>query len=226
MKNKIALSLLFAGITFQIMAQQKPWKPLGPFSIHKTVGSVEAPGLGVMRSLDVSIKNPNMIVMGGMSSGIWRSTDKGSTWKNVTLNLPVENVKKIEIAPSNSQVVYAATTMGILKSQNNGATWKFTSLNMLAQWTDKGGREWSDDNTLLSISPTNSNVVIASNTDTVYKTIDGGASWKPLLNDFNTQFIEFHPTKENIIYIGGTYKKSEIYFSFTALLMQATHLKK
>jgi hypothetical protein len=102
--------------------------------------------------------------------------------------------------------------MGILKSQNNGATWKFTSLNMLAQWTDKGGREWSDDNTLLSISPTNSNVVIASNTDTVYKTIDGGASWKPLLNDFNTQFIEFHPTKENIIYIGGTYKKKRNLF--------------
>jgi photosystem II stability/assembly factor-like uncharacterized protein len=215
MKNRIALCLVFAGITVQAIAQQKAWKPLGPFSIHKTVGSVEAPGLGVMRSLDVSVKNPNMIIMGGMSSGIWRSTDKGNTWKNVTLNLPVENVKKIEIAPSNNQIIYAATTMGILKSMDNGATWKFTNLNLQAQWMAKGGRQWSDDNTLLSVSPTNANVVIASNTDTVYKTTDGGASWKPLLNDFNTQFIEFHPTKENIVYIGGAYKKKRnLYFIY------------
>ena len=75
MKNKIILCLLFAGITANALSQLKNWKPLGPFSIHKTVGSVEAPGLGVMRSLDVSVKNPNMVLMGGMSSGIWRTAD-------------------------------------------------------------------------------------------------------------------------------------------------------
>lgn len=207
MKNKIALCALLVLILSEAGGQNKSWKPLGPFSIHKTVGSVEAPGLGVMRSLDVSVKNPSMILMGGMSSGIWRTTDKGKTWKNVTLHLPVENVKKIEMAPSNNMVVYAATTVGILKSIDNGASWKFTNLNMLKQLAATGGPQWSDDNTLLSVSATNPNVVIASNTDTVYKTTDGGKSWKPLLNGFNTQFIEFHPTKENIIYIGGAYKK-------------------
>ena len=43
-------------------------KPLGPFCIHKTVGLVEASGLGVMRSLDVSVKNPDMILISGMSN--------------------------------------------------------------------------------------------------------------------------------------------------------------
>jgi len=196
----------------QAIAQPGSWKPLGPFSIHKTVGSVEAPGLGVMRSLDVSVKNPNMVLMGGMSSGIWRTVDKGKTWKNVTLDLPVENVKKIQIAASNNNIVYAATTVGILKSLDNGATWAFTSLNMLAQLEAKGGPRWSDDNTLVSVSPSNPNVVIASNTDTVFKTTDGGKNWKPLLVGFNTQFIEFHPAKENIIYIGGAYRKKRNQF--------------
>ncbi len=212
MRNRLALCILIVGIITQTFAQSKSWKPLGPFSIHKTVGSVEAPGLGVMRSLDVTIKNPNMVLMGGMSSGIWRTTDKGKNWKNVSLSLPVENVKKIQIAASNNNMVYAATTVGILKSMDNGATWKFTNLNMLQHLAAKGGPEWSDDNTLLSVSPTNPNVVIASNTDTVYKTTDGGINWKPVLEGFNTQFIEFHPAKDNIIYIGGAYKKKRNLF--------------
>lgn len=207
MKSKIILCLMLVSIAGQSLSQLKNWKPLGPFSIHKTVGSVEAPGLGVMRSLEVTLKNPNMVLMGGMSSGIWRTVDKGNTWKNVTIDLPVENVKKIEIAPSNNNIVYAATTVGILKSIDNGATWKFTELNMLTSLAAKGGPRWSDDNTLLSVSPSNPDVVIASNSDTVFKTTDGGKTWKPLLNDFRTQFIEFHPTKENIIYVGGAYSK-------------------
>ena len=209
MKNIPVLFLLTLCINNKIKSQNKSWKALGPFSIHKTIGSVEAPGLGVMRSLDVSAKNPNIVLMGGMSSGIWRTTDKGKTWKNVTLNLPVENVKKIQIACSNNNIVYAATTMGIIKSADNGNTWKFTALNLLKH---PGAQHWSDDNTLLSVSPTNSNVVIASNTDTVYKTTDGGNNWLPILASFNTQFIEFHPTKENIIYLGGAYKKNRNLF--------------
>lgn len=208
MKNKLALCLLCTGMMLQSIGQPKNWKALGPFSVHKTVGSVEAPGLGVMRSLDVTLKNPNMVLMGGMSSGIWRTTDKGNTWKNVTLDLPVENVKKIVIAAANNNIVYAATTVGIIKSVDNGATWKFTALNMLAQLAAKGGPRWSDDNTLLSVSPTNPNVVVASNSDTLFKTTDGGNTWKPLLTGFRTQFIEFHPLKENIIYVGGAYAKN------------------
>jgi photosystem II stability/assembly factor-like uncharacterized protein len=212
MKNRLALFVLFIGTICPAIAQTKNWKPLGPFSIHKTVGSVEAPGLGVMRSLDVSLNNPNMVLMGGMGSGIWRTTDKGETWKNVTLDLPVENVKKIQIAHSNNKIVYAATTVGILKSLDNGVSWKFTNLNMLDELNAKGKAQWSDDTTLLSVSPTNPNVVIASNTDTVYKTTDGGVSWKPILEGFGAQFIEFHPTNENIVYLGGSYRKSKQLF--------------
>ena len=58
MKKYIIAAAVFC--TSFVNAQNKvtAWKSLGPFSIHKTVGSVEAPGLGVMRSLDVSVKNP------------------------------------------------------------------------------------------------------------------------------------------------------------------------
>jgi hypothetical protein len=126
---------LLAFFLFSVSAlfSQNPkaiWKPLGSFTIHKQTGDYHAPGLGVMRTVDVSAKNPNRIIMGGMSSGVWLSNDKGATWKNVTASLPVENIKKIEIAPSDNKIVYAATTVGIIKSVDGGSNWQFTSLNM------------------------------------------------------------------------------------------------
>jgi photosystem II stability/assembly factor-like uncharacterized protein len=161
--------------------------------------------LGVFRTVDVSAKNPNRILMGGMGSGVWLSNDKGITWKNVTALLPVENVKKLQIAPSDNNVVYAATTVGIIKSVDGGTNWQFTSLNM----KDKlpCNERWSDDGTLLSISPKNTNVVIAAAKDSLYKTNDGGKKWDAVLTGFITQFIEFHPVNDKIVYAGGAYKK-------------------
>ena len=189
--------------------QQVPqWKPLGPFYIHKQTGETSAPGLGVFRTVDVSAKDPSRILIGGMSSGVWLSEDKGKSWKNVTLNLPVENVKKLEISASDNKIVYAATTVGVIKSTDAGRTWKFTTLNLLAKLPCPDREKWSDDRTLLSVSPKDPNTVIASAADTIYKTTDGGKTWKNILADFQTQYIFYHPTKAQIVYLGGAYKKA------------------
>ena len=208
--KKIIFSFLIT--TSSTLFAQNPnavWKPLGPFHINKQVGETSAPGLGVMRTIDVSAKNPSKILMGGMSSGVWLSNDKGITWKNVSASLPVENVKKIQIAASNNNIVYAATTAGIIKSIDGGNNWQFTSLNIKDKLPCSEWQKWSDDRTLLSVSPQNANTVVASGNDTLYKTTDGGKTWNAVLPGFATQFIEFHPLNEKIIYAGGAYKKDK-----------------
>ncbi|MGV3764552.1 MAG: hypothetical protein ACO1NW_00415 [Chitinophagaceae bacterium] len=199
---------LLAACAGQLSAQTiSKWKPLGPFSIHKQTGEPGAPGLGVFRSIDIHPSRPQSILMGGMTSGIWLSENKGKSWSNVTAGLPVENIKKIQFARSNAQIVYAASTVGILRSADAGKTWAFTALNILHKLPCANREKWNDDRTLLSVSPTQPNTVVASNPDTVFQTRNGGNSWQAVLPGFLSQFIEYHPTNASIIYVGGAYAK-------------------
>ncbi|ULQ55477.1 hypothetical protein KJS94_12570 [Flavihumibacter rivuli] len=206
-RHFLTLALLLAGQALTAQLKQSPWKPLGPFSIHKTTGETGAPGLGVMRSIDVHPSQPNRLIMGGMSSGIWLSKDKGKSWRNTSLDLPVENVKKIQIAASNPAIVYAATTVGIIKSTDGGEHWAFTQLNLLHKLPCADREKWNDDRTLLSVAPANPQQVVATAGDTLYQTLDGGTAWTAVLPGWQAQFIEFHPTNNRIVYTGGAYKK-------------------
>ena len=46
------------------------WKEAGPYDVG-----------GRTRALAVDVKNPNTIIAGGITGGIWKSTNKGVTWE-------------------------------------------------------------------------------------------------------------------------------------------------
>lgn len=212
-KFKLIVSLLLLTISSFAQLKHENWRALGPFSIHKSTGETSAPGLGVYRTIDIHPTKPDHILIGGMSSGIWLSTDKGITWKCVTAELPVENVKKIQIAPSNPKIVYAASTVGILKSENGGLNWKFTSLNILQKLPCPDRLKLNDDRTLLTVSPRNENELIAAVNDSLFKSVDGGLNWNLIKPDWLCQFLEYHPSSGEIIYSGGANKKTPNAFS-------------
>ena len=77
---------------------------------------------------------PWMLVSGGLSGGIYRSTDGGSTWKKLTDGLPEGPVGRIglAVAPSNTKHLYALVEAkkGILWDSNDfGDHWKEVSNN-------------------------------------------------------------------------------------------------
>ncbi len=67
---------------------------------------------------------PWMLISGGTNSGVYRSTDGGSTWKKLTEGLPKGMIGRIglAIAPSNPDHVYA------LLQAKEGALWDSTDL--------------------------------------------------------------------------------------------------
>lgn len=78
--------------------------------------------------------NPATIYAGGQN--LWKSTDGGSTWVNLTKVLPssdpfnYDDVSAMAVAPSNSQVIYSGWNSGKLQmSTNGGATWRTISPN-------------------------------------------------------------------------------------------------
>ncbi len=77
---------------------------------------------------------------GGPGGGIWKSTDGGDTWKQLTGNgLPAPPIGKVglAIAPSNPDVVYALIETGhpnrgvLWRSSDGGETWRLMSTNRL-----------------------------------------------------------------------------------------------
>ena len=146
--------------------------------------------------LTINPSNPNIIYaamwqrikypFGGMrcgaGSGIYKSTDGGTTWAQLTNGLPASNVNTgrigIDISPTNPNIIYASystTTAnifdGIYKTINGGTSWSRvdnigTDIN--------NGYGWYFGN--LRVDPTNSNIVYALGLN-IWQTTDGGTNW-------------------------------------------------
>jgi photosystem II stability/assembly factor-like uncharacterized protein len=110
----------------------------------------------------------------GPGGGIFKSTDGGTTWKEISEGIPVENRGRIGIAvaPTNRNRVYAmvdAKEGGLFVSNDAGATWTKASKDERV-W----GRGWYFSK--VAADPKNADIVYASNTS-VYRSTDAGKTW-------------------------------------------------
>ncbi|MCL4706969.1 hypothetical protein KJ068_17510 [bacterium] len=180
------------------------WTSLGPTSWVLTSNSV-APGLGRIIAIAFHPTDANTIFVGTPAGGLWKTTNGGTTWSTNTDNLTVLGVSSIVIDPSNPNTMYIATgdaksvhtkSVGVLKSTDGGATWNTTGLN----WQVTQSRTI----TKLIMHPTNSSILMAASTNSVFKTTNAGASWlqKLTVGGFvkNIKDIEFKPGDPTTIY--------------------------
>lgn len=104
-------------------------------------------------------------------SDLWKTTNGGSTWTNISNgNLP-GTVRFIAVAPSNSNIVYINIWGSpIYKTTDNGSTW--TKISNGIQGTV----------TYMAIHPTNPDIIYVTMGnfnagEKVFKTTNGGATW-------------------------------------------------
>src|SRR4051794_6189129 len=72
----------------------------------------------------------------GHSGHVFKTTDGGQTWTNVTGNLPDNPVNSLQLDPSDAQTVFAGTDVGSFVTHNGGASWDAlgTGLPRAAVW--------------------------------------------------------------------------------------------
>jgi photosystem II stability/assembly factor-like uncharacterized protein len=81
-------------------------------------------------SLHQRLRNTAALINGGPESGIYKSTDAGDTWRELSSGLPQEDMGKIGLAvsPHDSNTVYATIELahkggGFFRSLDGGETW-------------------------------------------------------------------------------------------------------
>src|SRR5436190_15677024 len=155
---------------------------------------------------------PKTFYMGVASGGLFRTTDGGVTWVAITDGkVPLGSTGAVAVADSDPNVVYlgtgsddvrsnVSTGRGVYKSTDAGKTWKFAGLYNAGQI---GG---------IRIHPTDPNIAwvaaqgdaFKSNPDRgVFKTTDGGATWKNVLflsDTVGAMDVELQPANPNVVY--------------------------
>ena len=156
------------------------WRNIGPYRGGRvtTVAGVSS--------------QPLTYYMGAAGGGIWKTSDAGNSWRNVSDNkLHTGSVGSLVVAPSDPNVVFAG--MGEREPRGQSSTWgdgMYKSTDAGKTWTSLG-LEKTRSIAQIAIDPRNPDIVIAaaegirwapSADRGIYKTTDGGTTWKLVLH--------------------------------------------
>ncbi len=186
---KLLLSAFFTFlITLPILSQDKAPDPYKGLSF-RSIG----PALTSGRIADIAFhpENENVWYVAVGSGGVWKTTNSGTTWNPIFDSQPVYSIGCLTLDPGNPNTIWVGTGEnvggrhvgfgdGIYVSRDAGKSWK----NM--------GLENSEHLSKIIVHPDNPDVLwVASQGPLwnsggqrgVYKTTDGGKSWKRTLGD-------------------------------------------
>ena len=95
-----------------------------PLWIIKSLGTPNLPNRQCSLAIDPNNWNQVFVTFGGFTSGnVWRTTDDGYTWTDLSNNLPNAPVYSLVIDPYDSSLLYVGTELGVFASVNGGASW-------------------------------------------------------------------------------------------------------
>ncbi|NJD21159.1 MAG: T9SS type A sorting domain-containing protein [Melioribacter sp.] len=174
------------------------WKEAGPFDLGGRTRAIV---------IDLSDGTNKTIIAGGVSGGIWKSTDKGLTWTFKSSKSSILSVTSIaqDPRPGFQNYWYAVGGEfdgnsarsrggsanyyggGFYKSTDNGETWNSVSTNLTAP----NGVSWNSMFSYASkvvVSPTSGNVFVCSNAGVILKSTDKGTSWSTIWGQQNDHY--------------------------------------
>ena len=174
------------------------WRNIGPVVQGGRVVAVRA-----------SLQNDNILYIAYASGGIWKSIDKGITFKPITDKLPSQIVGGFDVDPNNDQILYLGTGennssrssyagMGVYKSIDGGANWTFIGLGDTNRIGD------------LLVDPSDSNRIYVAALGPLYSkggdrgifvSQDAGKTWEKVLpGNKTTGFIDLSIASNGDVY--------------------------
>ena len=190
----IVLFCFFALLGFAIFAQQRnsggqypnsllsglQWRDVGPMRAGRTFGVAG------------HASQPDTFYFGSVGGGVWKTENAGRTWYPISdAGIPIGSIGAIAVAPSNARVVYVGTGEPDIRSQHSYGNGMYKSTDAGKTWTHIG-LEGTRQIGRVVVDPANANRVYvaalghvydANPERGVYRSTDGGATWKKILSN-------------------------------------------
>jgi photosystem II stability/assembly factor-like uncharacterized protein len=175
------------------------WRMIGPFRGGRTLAASGIPG------------NPNTFYFGAVDGGVWRTTNAGVTWVPLTDGQTNPSIGALAIAPSNEKIIYIGTGEADMRSDITYGTGVYKSTDGGEHWTHLGLEDTRHIGKIL-IDPNNPDIVFiaalghaygSSNERGVFKTTDGGKTWKKVLyknDETGAVDLSWDTENTNVIY--------------------------
>ena len=190
------------------------WRSIGPYRGGRAGTVAGVPG------------QPNLYYMGTAGGGVWRTTDGGGTWDNISDRYFGGSIGAVAVSESDPNVIYAgqgeqtvrgnvSSGFGVWKSQDAGQTWS----NVGLQDSRHIGR--------IRVHPKNPEVVYVaamgnlyapSEMRGVYRSQDGGRNWTRVLfanPDAGAVDLIMDPSNPRILY-ASTWNVRRTPYSFSS----------
>ena len=203
-RNQNAPFLKAAGIA------EYSWQARGPWNVG-----------GRTRAMGIDIENEDIILAGGVSGGMWRSTDAGLTWKRVTGPDQNPSVTTLiqDIRPGKTNIWYCGSGEllgnsasgggaffhgdGMFKSTDNGETWfpLNSTVSGTPQQFNVRDNYWR---LAMDYSNTEEDEVYAAIYGRIIRSVDGGESWtevvKPGFLQSSSYYTDVAVTSTGVVY--------------------------
>jgi photosystem II stability/assembly factor-like uncharacterized protein len=174
------------------------WRLVGPFRGGRAVTATGVPG------------EPDRFYFGAVGGGVWRTDNAGRTWEPIFDSQPVASIGAVEVAPSDSNVLYVGSGEADMRSDISYGNGVYKSVDGGKTWTHIGLRDSRQIGRIL-VDPRDPNLVFVAalghaygpNAERgVFRSKDGGKSWtRVLFRDEDTGAIDlaFQPGNSRTI---------------------------
>lgn len=185
LRSGIFFCLSFLIFTTDLLAQDfdkklyeaLDYRLIGPFRGGRSAAVTGVPG------------QPDLFYFGATGGGIWRTENGGETWENISDGFFGGSIGSVEVAPGDHNVIYVgggegtirgnvSSGNGVWKSVDAGKTWKHMGLEK-SRHIPRMVVDPNDFNTVYAAVL--GNIYKPTEERGVYKSTDGGKSWKKTL---------------------------------------------
>jgi photosystem II stability/assembly factor-like uncharacterized protein len=223
MKTRLLVALAPLAMTPALTAQVPDSAPIAKAVAALSLRSI-GPAYSGGRIADIAVhpRVPGTWYVAAGSGGVWKTRNAGVTWTPVFDDQPSYSIGAVTIDPTNPEVVWVGTGEnvsgrhvgwgdGVYRSRDAGRTWQRMGLAA----SQHIGR--------ILVDPRDGKVVLvaaegplwsAGGERGVYRTVDGGANWTPVLQiDENTGVtdLEFDPSNPDVVYAAAYQRRRHVW---------------